>query len=118
MYPNRLIQCENSILLDAFQAEAALAGPGQVKGLFCTLPKQSLEHVIVLGFGKKDEAYELKKFFKESWYGSFDKDGTSYAEKLVNGSTPCRCPIDFSRYRYFSLITVLEVNILNYISFM
>lgn len=44
-------QIENRVLLERFQRAAEATGPCKVKGLFCHVPDESLEHVVLYGMG-------------------------------------------------------------------
>jgi hypothetical protein len=41
------------------------APPRQVKGLFCSLPRRSLEHTVVHGLGLDNRA---NKVFRDAWF--------------------------------------------------
>lgn len=44
-------QIENRFLLERFERAAQTRGPCKVKGLFCHVPDESLEHVVLYGMG-------------------------------------------------------------------
>eukprot|EP00903_Cladosiphon_okamuranus_P006014 g5934.t1 len=46
-----IYKIENRVLLERFQRAAETVGPCKVKGLFCRVPDESLEHVVLYGMG-------------------------------------------------------------------
>lgn len=51
MHCGRYSQMENRFLLERFQRAAEAREPCKVKGLFCHVPDESLEHVVLYGMG-------------------------------------------------------------------
>ena len=68
---------ENRILLDAFQSSAAASDPGKVKGLFCGVPLDCLETLIVYGMsGRPKDGTPLQHAFQDTWYEIHQKSNT------------------------------------------
>ena len=66
---------ENRILLDTFQSAASTSDPGKVKGLFCGVPADCLETLIVYGMsGRPREGSQLKHAFQDTWYDIHSRD--------------------------------------------
>ncbi len=104
---------ENRILLDAFQSSAANSDPGKVKGLFCGVPADCLETLIVHGMKKREKA-AAGKVFQDTWYEMHQKSkgggesgilsrlpstvGGGNAKKAVEAGTSIPFPRCFSRH--------------------
>jgi hypothetical protein len=81
---------ENRILLDTFQSAASSSDPSKVKGLFCGVPIDCLETLIVYGMaGRPKEGSQLKHAFQDTWYDIHSKDisGTPTAKGKAIPST-------------------------------
>jgi hypothetical protein len=110
---------ENSLMLKVFQSEASKSDPGKVKGLFCGVPTESLEKVVVYGMHSQERALELfgESAFRQSWFSldkaadmskkarggaaAGNKDGTSgdrHASEIVNAAPSIPFPRPFSRH--------------------
>eukprot|EP00941_MAST-03F_sp_MAST-3F-sp1_P004462 g4462.t1 len=96
-----VFKVENSILLNDFQKKVSNMTDGKVKGLFCSIPSESLDRVLVLGMGKSDD--DFKQIFRQTWYGAGagmegNSDSLPYARTQVDKSQPMSFPHRFSRY--------------------
>jgi hypothetical protein len=104
---------ENSLMLKVFQSEASKSEPGKVKGLFCGVPTESLEKVVVYGMHSQAGAQELfgDCAFRQSWF-SLDKassmkgaaassksgGGDRHASEIVSAAPDMPFPRAFSRH--------------------
>jgi len=106
---------ENRVLLDAFQQSAAASEPGKVKGLFCGVPLESLERVVVYGMSAGAvDGTPLEHVFQDAWLsvdpsaptpepaGGNDSDdehaASGHAQRCVEQATPISFPRSFSRH--------------------
>lgn len=95
-----VFKIENRILLDAFQGAAAGSDPGKVKGLFCGVPSDAVEKLIVYGVGSSSGR---KGAFQESWYdyksgGGGATTDAGAAKRAVDNSSTIPFPRCFSRH--------------------
>ena len=95
-----VFKIENRILLDAFQGAAAGSDPGKVKGLFCGVPSDAVEKLIVYGVGNSGGK---KGAFQESWYDYKNGGGgattdAGAAKRAVDNSSTIPFPRCFSRH--------------------
>uniref|UniRef100_A0A7S2W257 Uncharacterized protein n=1 Tax=Mucochytrium quahogii TaxID=96639 RepID=A0A7S2W257_9STRA len=109
-----VFKIENRPMLKQFQKMAAKLKPGSVKGLFCTIPEESLERVVIQGMrGEKDICKEEdshdsqgktvltgKNLFSQVQYCPFPNDQVSsrFAEERFNRAKDAPFPATFSRY--------------------
>ena len=106
---------ENRILLDSFQQTAATSEPGKVKGLFCSVPLECLERVVVYGLSAGAvEGTPLEHVFQESWINveagvpsqvpapseenDDDAAGGGHAQRCVDRASSIPFPRSFSRH--------------------
>jgi hypothetical protein len=106
---------ENRVLLDSFQQTAATSEPGKVKGLFCSVPLECLERVVVYGLSAGAvEGTPLEHVFQESWVNveagmpsqgpapseENDDDPASggHAQRCVDQASSIPFPRSFSRH--------------------
>ena len=101
---------ENGPLLSRFQATVASMEPGKVKGLFTSIPAESVERVVALGMGGPENhagadgsnisTSDRAAIFKGSWYAfqSSQSSSEGYAEGKVEQAGFAPFPRSYSRY--------------------
>ncbi|CAM9287328.1 unnamed protein product [Chrysoparadoxa australica] len=90
---------ENKLQLERFQQDCDAAGPGAagagaVKGLFCAVPQQCLEHLVLHGLRQGSSTAERHV----QRHPALSLDGQSFLDKFTRHGQPMPHPRWFSRY--------------------
>ena len=104
---SNVYKIENELLLDKFQAQVQEIKGGKIKGLFCIVPQESLEHMVAFGMHSAEKMQANgSSIFQKGWHSfplpgrDADKSTTEFgkgkAAAEASSPVPVRTLLDLS----------------------